>query len=45
MVAIKKRERGAKRGNRALSVFWLERNPGGNEKRGGVRGSGKERRS
>lgn len=34
----KKKERGAKRENRAFSVFWLERNPRGNENREGVRG-------
>lgn len=34
----KENERGAKRENRAFSVFWLERNPGGNMNGGGVRG-------
>ena len=35
-----KNERGAKRENRALSVFWLERNPTGKGEREGVRGGG-----
>lgn len=31
---MQKKERGAKRENRAFSVFWLERNPRGKEERG-----------
>lgn len=34
---MQKNERGAKRENRAFSVFWLERNPRGKEEREGVR--------